>query len=668
MLISALQRIKSITDEVVRLGGVTNSGAAIVQVSAASIDATKLDYQLAALLAGKSTSASRTGFALGGWAAYAGRQQAAGNAITNFYDIYGANSPSAVSNSQYHYGTETPIFIEDQPLARGSIVLDAAVASLSNAEAKFLVSDFSQNDFGDTHSLVLLVDSLSVQHMLATLDPGVTARTLNDLLLSATNTKGTSTLGTQGKAEGDVLELTLDSVRRLLLGPLIQRTAAKMEGGTWALIADRNVFHDTLNALTTGDAFKALVGKVRVGVSDTDLRSKARNDFSALASLITLSPVVLTGLDSVLESKLQAAWSGTYADWLRDKNMSQADRIAGAETFTDRYFADRAALLNAVVLQNQRNTDTQHVLDSTVPVDRSYEFNYYGGPPRPGEVLPTLLTLIAESRPNQGKPPQFIAFGDDADTRVDGTPYQLGDHLYGGAGNDFVNGLAGADYLEGNAGNDTLNGGDGNDTLLGGSGIDTLYGGANDDTLLGGADADLLYGEAGQDTLRGGAGDDHLDGGTENDHLVGGDGADTLVGGAGNDQLNGDADADSYIFNSGWGTDTIEDSDGLGSIVVTGLGIINGAGAKKIPGGTDVWQTFDKKINYTLVAQSTGRNDLYISFSDRTDVITVRNWGLGQLGIVLDQAPAATPPPPTPTPAVPPTRTRIACSAVPAPT
>ncbi|MHA6908105.1 calcium-binding protein [Ralstonia pseudosolanacearum] len=132
------------------------------------------------------------------------------------------------------------------------------------------------------------------------------------------------------------------------------------------------------------------------------------------------------------------------------------------------------------------------------------------------------------------------------------------DNLYGYASDDVLNGLAG---------NDTLRGYGGNDTLRGDAGADTLFGGDGNDSIDGGADNDYLYGEAGDDSLLGGSG---------NDNLYGGGGNDTLEGGAGNDYLNGNEGSDTYVFNSGWGQDTIynyDTSTGCSDVIAFGTGI-----------------------------------------------------------------------------------------------
>jgi len=416
------------------------------------------------------------------------------------------------------------------------------------------------------HFMYKMTDSLALANAMSTLDPAMTLARANAAFESGSNV-------VIGELEG-----VLDALRRLLLNPASPFTDNNDASGS---VGTRVTFHSNLDALQ--GIVNSLAGKVRIDLSSADLRAKARNDFSALASLITLSPVVLTGVDSSLDTVLQGVWGSTYTDWQTDKSMSQADRAVGKETYTDNWIDDRSRLLNSIVLQSQRNTTTGLVLDPSVPADRSYEFRYYGGTPRPGESQSPLQILFAESRPGTVKPSQLIAFGNDGNNQVDGTDYQLGDHLYGGAGADTLSGLKGDDYLEGNTG------------------------------------ADRLYGDEGSDTLLGGTGADTLDGGLQNDLLKGGDGKDT------------------YNFAQDWGDDIIVDSDGDGLINVAGIGDITGAGAKKSIDGK--WETSDHKIRYALVPMASGTFDLLISFSDRPDTIRIEDWKSDKnLGITLPDA------------------------------
>lgn len=193
----------------------------------------------------------------------------------------------------------------------------------------------------------------------------------------------------------------------------------------------------------------------------------------------------------------------------------------------------------------------------------------------------------------------YILAGND---KISGTNYA--DYLFGGGGGDTIGGNlgndtlfggAGADKLNGHEGNDALNGDAGNDTIFGGAGADKLNGGIGDDNLngdigndalSGGAGADKLYGQGGNDNLKGGDGDDllmgevgndTLNGEVGNDKIYGGDGIDKLYGGVGNDYLSADAGSvtldggvgtdrlvggggvDTFVFKTGYGTDTIVD-------------------------------------------------------------------------------------------------------------
>ncbi|MEM7076270.1 MAG: hypothetical protein AAF484_14340 [Pseudomonadota bacterium] len=71
---------------------------------------------------------------------------------------------------------------------------------------------------------------------------------------------------------------------------------------------------------------------------------------------------------------------------------------------------------------------------------------------------------------------------------------------------------------------------------------------------------DALHGDEGADLIFGGVGDDLIDGGT---------GQDTLMGGVGNDIMSGgpDAQADVFVFEDGFGNDTVQDY-GVGQDVI----------------------------------------------------------------------------------------------------
>lgn len=129
----------------------------------------------------------------------------------------------------------------------------------------------------------------------------------------------------------------------------------------------------------------------------------------------------------------------------------------------------------------------------------------------------------------------------------------LGDYLDAGAGDDYVHGQYGDDTIYFGDGNDSVYGGYGNDLIddvsgsalqglnriEGGAGNDTIRAGGGNDTVYGGADNDLIYGESANDSIFGDAG------------------SDTIYGGSGIDVLFGGADADTFVFEDGFGSDSV---------------------------------------------------------------------------------------------------------------
>lgn len=75
------------------------------------------------------------------------------------------------------------------------------------------------------------------------------------------------------------------------------------------------------------------------------------------------------------------------------------------------------------------------------------------------------------------------------------------------------------------------------------------------------ANSGVIFGGGGNDTLGGGAGDDILYGENDDDSINGAGGNDILSGGGGNDYIRGGNGADIYIFQKGYGQDTINNWD-----------------------------------------------------------------------------------------------------------
>ena len=484
LLLEALSRTKLVRGEIDRVTTISNSASSLpAQISAASVDAVKLDYQLAVLAASKGTNPFRTAVTeLLVDAVKNAREERGG--LNNVYDIHGDTSPSAVSNSQIHYGVRTPIAIEDQPLFRGNVrseVLGESIEYLSAAylDIKLLIDNFSKNDFGDTHSLPLLVDSLSVQSIFAQLDSTFTPSKFAPIMRAATNVKSHNTpyvqgvSGGQGVAEGDALENIVNSLARtfkLAVLPLKGDT----RGNTWFEPegtdghSGRTKFHEAIDKIVKSAEFKLVAGKLVVSATGSNIaaQARARVGFEDIVALESLSAFKLEAVSNDGKAAPEAMWAASgwkddYLDWQDDVSALQAG--GRATRYTDEWISDRARLLQTLVLRNSQNQELDHVLDPSIPSDRVLFFDYE-------ESAGVHKTIKVQSRTGPGLKEQHIIFGDERANSLQGFDNVLGDHLYGGAGIDTFDGKGGNDYLEGGTGDDQLDGGAGNDILNGGQG------------------------------------------------------------------------------------------------------------------------------------------------------------------------------------------------------
>jgi serralysin len=125
---------------------------------------------------------------------------------------------------------------------------------------------------------------------------------------------------------------------------------------------------------------------------------------------------------------------------------------------------------------------------------------------------------------------------------VSGATLSGRNYFDGGSGNDTIkfydNATASATFVDlGNAYAVTLTTG----TVQTVRNVENASMSAFDDIAYGSSDSNVLDGYWGDDVLKGFGG------------------RDTLIGGRGDDTLNGGADADTFVFDDGWGNDVIED-------------------------------------------------------------------------------------------------------------
>ncbi len=253
-------------------------------------------------------------------------------------ELRGSGISGVADGGLRHSRDRVSIPIEDQPAVRGTPISAFPDLALSN--------HWNRNDFGDTHSLVLLIDSLTLMSAFARLDPTLTPATLTRLFSAATWSKGEagSVNEGQGTAEGDTLETLLDALITLLSGgieqPRLRQAPGINQGNTWWEVERfREPFHAQLAALTNKEAFKTLLGRATVELltnqsADVLARLAKGGTADALAyayALKALNPFALRGAD--------------YSAFNRRGELDPYDPVTGKGQLSDEYLLDRAAFL-----------------------------------------------------------------------------------------------------------------------------------------------------------------------------------------------------------------------------------------------------------------------------------------------------------------------------------
>ena len=475
--------------------------------------------------------------------------------ITQLYGQATTDDLQFVANSGIH-APAIPIFIEGQPLIAGGPL-----------------PSFTES--GNTHSITLIVDSLAVQELIATIDSRYGQASAELLIRAASNAKADTVapLNVSDVAEGDSLELTVDAFRQLFVGPnpAFQPLPVDSTVGGFGNLAFRNELYTAIDEVrdavitkqTQGVVFTiddltnpAVSSPAIAGIADTDTDQGLAYRYA----LKELNPF------AIIANTPQA----NDALYLPHNDQGQLIRVNptdGTGTLTAQYLTDRALFLKEKIALNQLDDATS-----------SGNIHFKDFAPNGVEI-----TTAVDLRVDQ----EFL-FGSDGD---EGIGVLVGnskaDHLYGGGGNDLLEGGGGRDYLQGDAGIDRLDGGEEADTMAGGAGNDfylvdnlgdevieglnngtdrvessvsfTLGANVEHLTLTGAEDLNGTGNEL-DNLITGNGGINRLDGKGGMDHLIGGDKNDVLLGGTGdNDLLEGGAGFDTYIYNHGDGTDRIED-------------------------------------------------------------------------------------------------------------
>lgn len=420
------------------------------------------------------------------------------------------------------------------------------------------------------------------------------------LTVTSQAASGTLTLSSMTPSVGDTLTVTLED---------LQDGNGIADGADitvmWQALID-NVWVDQAVG-TEFMVFAAVLGSpLRVVVSFTDRMGDTESLISASTSAVLPQDQATTGMPKIDDLTPTEGLALTVdisdildGDGLSGNNFSfqwQMITAAGvvvdivgatAQTFTPTQTQVGSQL--QVVVSVTDDEGNPRVLLTSAPTSGTGDFQL-------GDNFANSLSGTAWNDILRGLGGSDVLIGNNGD-----------DVLEGGAGNDTLNGGTGQDILQGDAGNDRLDGGEAADIMTGGTGNDTyivdniadlvienqqsgndtvqtsldlytltenveqlVYSGINQFTGTGNSDAnvitgginnDVLNGLSGNDRLQGGAGNDQLSGGEGNDTLIGGAGNDSINGGAGDDILNGNTGLDRFIFEAGFGKDSINGFD-----------------------------------------------------------------------------------------------------------
>lgn len=219
-----------------------------------------------------------------------------------------------VANSGVH-GPVTPILIEGQPLLEGL-----------NQEREL--------QYGNSHSITLLVDSLALQELFQTVDPTLTQAQMETIFKAASDAKA-GLVGQTHVAEGDTLELALDALRKVFVGPQAPPTDFNENAGGFGDLSFRDQFYTHLQEVKT-----ALNGQPYQVLSLVEMPTETLKGNALLPgetgtayryAVKELNPFVVMGAD--------------YTQFSNPGDLDLYDPTTGNGSITLEYLKDRATFL-----------------------------------------------------------------------------------------------------------------------------------------------------------------------------------------------------------------------------------------------------------------------------------------------------------------------------------
>ncbi|WP_153712452.1 calcium-binding protein [Eikenella corrodens] len=593
----AVSKAKDIWDEAIRVSklrtsdwveGDENKHNRPLETDVKNVAAIDLDYQLAVIQANRKTS-SYPKF-IGGESGFDNIINDERNQIKesfeNFYDIYGDTSPSMVATSQLHYGKTIGVAVENQPLGRGIYLSEVIRKSATNpGNPKLLVDNYDKNNFGDTHSLMLLIDSLSVQKSILQLDKGLTQDNFGRIFRLSSNNNA----------------LTDEKVKRVL---------GQYPDGGIAVVASiiaGTASGGPVGAVIAGGASSlALAGKDlifdRLGMSWVDDSPEAQGfaEGDVLENIINILAKQL-GIKLDINGKTELKGDLNGGSWALIDDHDARDQDGNLVSYTGRNSLQLAIVQINKFIKDNNLEDAFTILPATeanaqaAATDFGHfialkTLNPFVLTQKPGlsadkqaAVTKIWTTVWAEeyrtwqqdfdARQNQRQPDYYtdrwledrqILLTIKSYLDITNQPYQIGldreplqkwienaslSNQFPGFTDRLMSVLdslksisdaeSGLSYS--NTAVRTISGTRDIYWIAKNGRTGIQFGSDDRDELTGSQTADHLYGGGGNDILKGGDGEDHLEGGS---------GYDILYGGKGKDYLNGGTGYDLYMFKS----------------------------------------------------------------------------------------------------------------------
>lgn len=454
------------------------------------------------------------------WAAYVLDQYTSGTLRQSLFSS-GGITPEAEQITTYIYGMAshgdetvvvnsglTPkrfeeksrVLIEDQPDLYGP---------LSNPESGTVIHDA---DFGRTHSITLIADSLAAINLFRKVDPNLLQHDVETVIAASSNQRASFvTPGSQAFVEANSIENAVDALARLLLGPRLEPLQVDQTPDGFGHIENREAFYNRIAAVEgwladhpeSGLEIRPLAGmrwedegsfktirRMRTVPEESDaagLQSGAQRSIAYRYALSALNPFAVFGDDSI------------YEPHNRNGELDLFDPATGRGMSED-YLRSRAEM--AVALFERDISDAGYAERES---GGNVLFESAAASPGEGGSGSVSVSIVAstdiklhlagsESANNQLRDAEAL--------RVMREEFRRAERVsFGGAGADKFRGGAKGDRFFGADGADLLDGKEGEDFLEGGPGADILSGGAGDDVL------DAQDAEAG-DALKGGSGYD----------------------------------------------------------------------------------------------------------------------------------------------------------------